>query len=328
MKKGLFIILLLITSIVTWAQQEQATVVFVRPANLQGASISYKFYVSDSAYFKLYDGTYYSMTLKPGKYTFSSKLPITSFELNAEPGRTYYYRPVLISGFFKSRFEVLLIDSFQGATFVSHGKLHNMRTPLPVPRIRFSAGLMGGFGFHERDILKTTDDRDVSFGFGGGGGVYAEAAYAFSKHLDIELAYAYISQGLNPPIKNGSLSFYRHVISLSPHFIIPIDGGARQRIRLGVGVDYSVNNQFEIRLEQIPGGIRDDQLYNNALGFNGSFMYEFHLTKEVSMHMGLRYSNIRYSFKSGDNYLPLDDFFAKPNGDALEVRFGLGFHLF
>lgn len=328
MKKMLFAIGLIAATLLAYAQQDQATVIFVRPANIQASSVSFKFYINDSSFFKLFDGTYYSMNLNPGKYTITTRHPYSSIELNVEAGRSYYYRPFLMAGFFSSSFEVLLIDSAQGASFVAKGKLHNMRTPLPVPRIRFNAGLMGGFGFHERDILKTAENEDVSFGFGGGGGVYAEVAYAFTKRLDIELAYAYISQGLNPPIKNGSLSFYRHVISLSPHLIIPIDGGSRQRIRLGAGVDFSVNNRFEIRLEQIQGGIKDNQLYNNAVGFNGSFIYESHLSKAVSVHVGLRYSNIRYSFKSGDNYYPLEDFFAKPNGEALEVRFGLGFHLF
>lgn len=304
-----------------------ATIIFYRNAVHSGSALSVKLKDNQGKVIRLYNHSYYVYQCKPGSYRFYINNQKGNYvDVHAKAGKTRYYRASVYSGFWSMEYEVLETDSAKAVQSLSKSTYLDMGKPLVRPRNRVGVTVAGGFGFSQKTVLSTTEGDDINMSFGGGGGFGGFVGRELTKHLDLEIAYRHFSSSLSPNIENGSMKFKRDIISITPAYIIPIDGGYTRRLKLGLGADIYLANTLEIDIAQIPKGFKDTWKYSDAFGYHISLMYEINPGPHWSLLYGVRYYAVNHSFSSGGSYFPTDDFFIKPNGSGLDFVFGAGFH--
>lgn len=327
MKKILTFVLLL-SCFTSFAQtnDSSATIIFFRRAASSGSAASIKIKDSVGTNIRLYNRSYYVHTCKPGRYKFTVNKKQASTIMTVEAGKTYYCMASIYAGFWSMSYDLEEVDSSKANYAFSRGKFLNMSEPLTRPANRVAVGVDAGFGLSTQAVMQTTEGDDVNFSYGGGFGFGLSAGREVSKHFDIELGYRFMSCGLSPSIDNGSIEFKRHVISFTPSWIIPIDGGYTQRLKLGGGLDVYLGNELDINTAKIPKGFNDTWKYNDAFGFHLRALYEINPSPHWSIFYGLKYYGVNYNFGSGGAYFPIDPFFEKPNGSGINILFGFGYH--
>lgn len=315
---------------VVQAQEAQSTdsarIVFMRPYAYVGTANLFKVKLADGSIIKLVSNSYYALNVVAGTFEFATVRSKTMGTLEVEAGRTYYVRAYFDKGFWVLTPELKLADSIWGRNLVREGKLKDMKKPLLRPLNRVGVILNAGPGFNDIAVIKTTNNLESSMGFAGGNGVSVQVGREVEKYLDIALSYSYMNRGLTPYIKNGTIDFSRHFVSLTPSFIIPIQGGYAQRIKIGGGVDFYFSNTLKNKTTGIPGGINDTWNYGQAVGYHAQLMYEVNLSEHFSMLWGISYYNVEYSFESGGLYKPVVDELSNPKGDGLSLKLGVNYH--
>lgn len=336
--KKLACLLLLILTVKTHAQTTNdslATIIFYRNGAHSGSAVSITLKDSLGTVIRLYNQSYFVYQCKPGDYRFSiNGRKWNNVYIKAKAGRTYYYKASVYSGLWSLQYNVEEADSVIANRSLLKKPHMDMNKPILRPKNRIGIAVGAGFGFDKRVMGTNMNGDDVSLSFGGGVGIGGYIGRELTKYLDLEIAYRHFAGGFSPSVKDASMDFSRHIISITPAFIIPIDGGYARRLKLGFGADIYLGSKLEIDIPSIPAtplnpavpGIKDTWKYGDAYGYHLSAIYEINPSQRWSFFMGGRYYAINYNFSSGTKYFPIDDFFVKPNGSGLDFVFGAGFH--
>jgi hypothetical protein len=331
MWKKLFNLIFLMWFIhVAYAGDNMGKVVFFREYSYQGAAINYKILNGDSTIVRLRNNAYYEYHCLPGKYEFHvDKFKNSGTGIMVEPGKTYYIRFGIRAGMWKMIPELLQVDSISAYPKIYQTKLRKQEhfdTPFERPKSRLGLNFNSGFGFQDTQLITTTDGGKSSLSAGGGTAVGLKYGYELNRSFDLAVDVFYQYSELMPRLKNGSINFGRGVFSVTPSYIIPIQGGDGRRIKAGAGFDYYFGNRMNFKTSSIPGGINDNWIYKNALGFHANFIYEINFSEKVSFNYGLKYYNVSYSFESGYKTYPLGQDLITPNGTGLDLMLGIFYH--
>jgi hypothetical protein len=191
-------------------------------------------------------------------------------------------------------------------------------------RIGFIIG--GGSGFQNIPFVQLTDGSESTISFGGGTAVEFEYGCEFNKHFDLAIDIGGQFSELSETVSNGSTSFTRSIISLTPAYILPIAGGDKMRLKFGAGIDMLYNAHLNFDLSQISGGFKDDWKYKGGVGEHVSIFFEFNTPKRFSFYAGGKWQNANYTFKSGGISHPTDNDVINPDGSGVYFLLGVNYH--
>lgn len=310
--------------------QEKSSIVLYRENIYQGSAVTYKINVNDTLLIRLKNASFYSFDAAPGEYAFRiNKSLQPELTVKVEENKAYYIRMGLKMTFWSSVPELILVDSLSALPVIRSGALReldggNMPVDRPDHRIGISFGV--GFGFENFPMFTTVDGDDSKVSFGGGFGVGIRYGYEFSRHFDLAGEAIYQSSGLRPYLKNASASFNRFMVSLTPSYIIPIDGGDGMRIKLGAGPDLFLSPELKIKGSKVAGGFNDTWSYGGTAGFHVTGIFEMNPSEKWSVIYGLKYYNAAYKFESGGVYAPMDNQLRTPDGSGIDLLFGFNYH--
>jgi hypothetical protein len=298
----------------------------IRPYYYLGFADANYFIFNDSLKLRFYNNTYYSMVLPIGKYKYILPSTKESDEITIDSAQHTYLLLQYGGGPWRYVPIAYNITQKKGDELMQNYRPKDIRRPLIRPTSRVAAYIGGGFGFNDIPVITTTDNRPVYIGFGGGFTAGLEFGNEVSKYFEMALGYRYVTRGLEPSIKNGSMTFSRHIFSASPTLIIPIQGGYMQRMKISTGLDFAIGNKLEIKTAGIPGGLNDTWKYKEAFGFHVKWVYEINYSDNVSQFFGIRYANMSYQFDKGMRTFPIDNKFIKPDAEAFEFLLGIQYH--
>ncbi len=305
-------------------------IVIYREYNYQGSAVSYKVFVGDSTLVKLKNNSYYEYSCLPGEYGIQiGNFKETKMNLKVEQNKTYYLRFGLRTGVWSAIPELLLVDSISAYPVINSGsirKLDEHNTPMIRPKNRFGLNLNGGFGFESTPMLTTIDGRESTISFGGGYAIGLKYGYEITKHLDLAIDLNYQVSDLNPNLRNADVSFRRGIISVTPSYIIPIDGGDAMRIKLGAGLDRYIGSELSLDLSELIWDFKEKWSYKSSLGYHVNAIFELNVSENWSFNYGLKWYNVAYTFKKGNNYYPTEQNLESPNGSGIDFLFGLYYH--
>jgi hypothetical protein len=191
---------------------------------------------------------------------------------------------------------------------------------------RIGVTIGSGEGFTTIPILTLINGTVASISFGGGTIVTLEYARKFNRHFETAMNIGGQFSQLDKSIVNGSMTFNRIILSLTPALVLPIGKKQRMCLKFGGGLDYLFGANLEFDFSQITGGIKDKWKYNEALGEHICINYELNTKKRFSFNFGLKAYNASYSFKSGNLSYPVDDRMKNPSGAGIDFNFGFNFN--
>lgn len=311
------------------AQQDSMTrIIFYRPKNMQGSGLAFRIQLNEKQHFLLHDNSFYVYDAPPQTYQFYDKRsPKNKLTLKAEAGKTYYVRALLVMGFWSTSTELLLVDSVSATPYLTNGKMKDLRLPLIRPLNRIGIVVQAGGGFDQMGVLMATNGERINLSFGGGIGVNAYFGREVSKHLDLSGGVFYQSSSLTPYVKNASMDFNRFGVALTAAWIIPIQGGYRQRLKLGAGPDLYLNNSLKINTSQVAGGFNDTWEYKKTTGFHVNLNYELNLSDHFSFVYGVQYSHAGFDYQKSSVRMPVNgNPLTSPDGSAIYFRMGFNVH--
>ena len=305
-------------------------IIFYRDHKFQGSAISYKVYVNDSMVIKLKDNSFYSYSCTPGEYDIMiNKIPSTKIHLNIKTGETYYLRFELIMGVLTNKLDFIVVDSISAYPIINNSSIRELdiiNTPLKRPKNRAGINIGGGGGFESFPMFITQDGKESKISFGGGLTMGIKYGHEFSKHFDVAADLIYKYSELSPTLNNADVSFERAIISITPSYIIPIDGGDAMRLKLGCGPDLYCSSIFTIEGARISGGFNDKWIYESTLGFHTKLSYELNLSLNWSFNYELNWYIVNYDFKSSDDRYPTVPKLKQPNGTGIDFAVGIEYH--
>ena len=309
---------------------EKSSIVLYRENIYQGSAVTYKINVNDTLLIRLKNASFYSFDAAPGEYAFRiNKSLQPELTVKVEENKAYYIRMGLKMTFWSSVPELILVDSVSALPVIRSGELRELdgsNLPVDRPDHRIGISLGVGFGFENFPMFTTVDGDDSKVSFGGGFGVGIRYGYEFSRHFDLAGEAIYQSSGLRPYLKNASASFNRFMVSLTPSYIIPIDGGDGMRIKLGAGPDLFLSPELKIKGSKVAGGFNDTWSYGGTAGFHVTGIFEMNPSEKWSVIYGLKYYNAAYKFESGGVYAPMDNQLRTPDGSGIDLLFGFNYH--
>lgn len=115
--KRIILLLLCIVAFTLSAQDapKTATVHFYRYKQFQGSALNPSVYCDGIALARIENGKYFDAQIAAGKHTFYSEDKQAGAVLVLEPGKEYYFRTDLQTGFWKGHFRLTLVQAEQGA---------------------------------------------------------------------------------------------------------------------------------------------------------------------------------------------------------------------
>jgi len=304
-------------------------VIIYRENNYQGSAISYKVFANDSLLVRLKNNSYYVYDCSPGEYDFLiDKKELSKVHFNVEKGKTYYLKFDMHIGFWTAVPGFLLVDSISATPIIYNSSmklLGRYNTPYIRPKSRIGINIGVGAGFENNDMFEMENGKMSTFSYGGGVAYGLKYGYEFNKHLDLALDINYQRNDLSPLLTNASVSFSKTIFSITPSYIIPINGGDNMRLKLGAGVDYSMSNSFTIKSDGL-GGFNDTWKYKNAYGYHASINYELNVSDNWSFNYGFKFYNIKYEFTSSNNSIPIVRKLIRPNASGFDFLCGIYYH--
>ncbi|MCU0441289.1 MAG: hypothetical protein MUE96_02735 [Bacteroidia bacterium] len=327
MKKITFIAILHAFCFTVLAQQ--STLVLIRPDNHFASSQRAKVFVKDSVVkpLCLYNNSYAIQKLKGDTIQLyeasSSRKPLV---VAPTPGATVYGLVTVWPGFWSVQTELNLIDSQKAQGYLLNPKILDLRKPLTRPMMRVGIELGAGFGLNDFAIIQTTEGDESKLGYGGGIMYGLMVGNQFTNHFDLELSYRYADRGLTPHLENASIHFTRHLVNITPSFVIPIQGGYYQRVRVGGGLTMAFDAKQKWNTSELQTGFKDTWIYDNAVGYHATLVYELNFAKNFSSYMGLRYTDITYAFKQSAIAVPVIDKLTNPRGNSIDLLIGFSYH--
>lgn len=316
--------ILLGVTLVDAQEQKPASIILFRTGSPLAHTVIYKVHLNDTQFVRLMNRSKYPFELPAGEYTFRAE---NKLKVKFESGKNYYIRLIPIMGFWSTTAELMLVDSQSASTYLGTTEMRDLRKPLIRPLNRFGIAVMFGPGTDNITMGQTGDGQNITMSFGGGGGVKAHFGREFSKHLDLSGAFLYQSSSLIPNVKNASMSFSRMGASFTAAYIIPIQGGHYQRLKLGVGPDMYLKNVLKFDLSQVDSGKKDTWQYKKETGFHVNAIYEGNIGDHFSFLYGLEYAYVKFAFQSGNTLIPTSVSPLKtPNGSAVNFLIGFNVH--
>jgi hypothetical protein len=325
-----FIVILCFLSSLTSQDSIASRIIVFREPNYAGAALSYKIFINNQMVVRLRNNTYYEYYCPPGQYSvFLRENPNNKVSINVEEGQTYYVKFGMIMKFFGVIPELVPVEAQWANEAIERNnmiKIDESNKPIKRPRNRIGLNFNLGIGFKQIPMAYTTNGDESNISFGGGLAFGFKYGYEFSKHFDFATDINYQISSLSPSIGNGSVSFSRWNLSVTPSLIIPIDGGYAMRLKLGGGLNYNFTPILKIDLNDIASGFNDSWKYKSALGYHFSLIWEVNYTESFSAILGLKYINVQYEFESSrDNRIPALDL-RRTDGQGLDMVFGVYYH--
>jgi hypothetical protein len=191
---------------------------------------------------------------------------------------------------------------------------------------RIGLTIGGGSGFQNTPVVELTDGTEATISFGGGTLIEFEYGYEFNKHFDLTLNIGGQFSELSQTVDNGSITFNRSIISLTPSYILPIVAGERMRLKFGAGIDWLYNSELNLDLSKVSGYSQDDWKYSGGFGEHVSIIFEYSTPKRFSFIAGLKLQNANYKFKSGGTMHPTDNDLINPKGSGIDFLLGVNYH--
>lgn len=319
MKKLIFIIAMICLGQAVKASDQQTRIIFYRDYNYNGSAVSFRVYANDQMLIRIRNNSYYTWDCQPGLYTLTIDKGLEPFTLQVDEGQTYYVRVGLRTGLWQTNTEMLLVDPQSAVPALQYGSMRELQPgPWVRPKNRLGLSLIAGFGFNSFDMFMLENNKESSLSFGSGVGIAARYGYEFGRHFDLMAGYQYHSGGLVPAIENGTASFRRSRLSLTPSGIIPLQGGDNMRLKLGAGIDYYTGGYLKIESAGIPGGFNDTWDYKNALGFHIAMVYEMNPSENWTMDMGLRWNTVNHEINT-NRFRAFDPGMMQPSGSGIDL---------
>jgi hypothetical protein len=207
----------------------------------------------------------------------------------------------------------------------THDKVRQDVTTNNKFKNRIGLIMCGGGGFQNIPFVELTDGTIATISFGGDYAVQFEYGYEVNKYFDLAINIGGQFSELSQTVSNGSASFNRSIVSLTPSYILPIAGGDKMRFKFGAGIDLLYNAELNFDLSKVSGGTKDDWKYNGGLGGHLSIIFEILTPKRFSFNAGIRYQNANYEFKSGAHSYPTDNDLKNPNGSGIYILLGVNY---
>jgi len=107
----------------TDAQASKATVYVYRYKQFVGSALSPSVWCDQTELARIENGRYFTVTLDPGKHTFSSNDKQSGIELDAKAGQEYFVRVEIASGMMKGHGRLTLVAPEQGGYELKSSKL-------------------------------------------------------------------------------------------------------------------------------------------------------------------------------------------------------------
>ncbi len=305
---------------------EPALVFFYRLPNYVGSGIKMKILANNEPVIMLKNGSYYQHSFSPGEYNFSCKMgPESSLKISLEPGKTYYIKGYINTGFWSAIPILELVDSLAGQAVIESKSLRPLiYETISTERYKSRLGLTmgGGAGFEKMALFIDEDGKDVNLSTGGGVAIGAEAGREISRHFDLSFNVFYQSGTLSRSLKNASASFGRMGFNLTPAFIIPVKGGDYYRFRLGGGPGlYSLGTMNINALKA--GGDKYKYKYNAQFGLHASFLFDSDFSEHGSFYFGLKYYSVNYEYiPSQSSHINPGIEISNPRGSGLDFSMG------
>lgn len=191
---------------------------------------------------------------------------------------------------------------------------------------RICINIVEGSGFKNIPVAKSADGTETSISFGGGSGVELEYAYEFYKHFGLAFDIGVQLSELDIPMSNGSMSFSREFLSVTPSFILPFGRRKIMNLKFGGGIDWIFNAKLKMKLSKITGGIDDNWKYKNALAEHLSIIYELKTGRRFSFNAGFKLYNANFTFDSGGLYYPNGGDLKNADGSGFDIILGANYH--
>jgi hypothetical protein len=334
--KKFFVLFLLFLGFLKFSlagEYPKAKIYIYRQNNFYASGVSYKIFANDSLIVRLKNNSYVIYDCLPGDYIFSiNKLSENSIKFKVENGKTYFIKFNVNMGFWSTKPELLLLqDTTLALSQINNEKLKlitdNPRLPFIRPKSRIGVNLAFGGGLHSTAMFYTNVG-NASLSSGGGYGIGAKYGYEITNYLDIALDFNYQFSFLIPYLNNATSTFKRGYISITPSYIIPLQDGERMRLKIGGGYDYYFDNMVIIGGINVPnGGFNDTWKYDKTSGWHACVNYELNFSDKMSLNFGVKYYNVKYSFKSSSLMIPSDDSGLKnPDGSGVDILMGVFYH--
>jgi hypothetical protein len=326
------LLLLLFTTALFSNDVVPAKIIFYREYNYQGSLVTFRMYDKDSMLIRLKNNSYFVYQCTPGVHTLRmNEYRETNMQLNVEAGKTYYLRTAIRMGMWVGIPELILVDSLSAAPALKYGGMKQImdNTPCVRPKSRIGLNVNVGGGFQNSDLFTLSNGDKSSLSFGGGYAFGVKYGYELNKKLDLSFDLNYQESELRPYLSDVKFAFERTVLSVTPAYIIPLDGGDAMRLKVGGGIDYYSGNSLTFETSKMPGGFDDTWQYNNALGYHFSVVWEMNPTENWSLNYGLKLYDVGYSFKSGLMSKPSgssSNTFYNPSGSGIDLTCGFYYH--
>ncbi len=305
-------------------------IVFYREYNYYGSAISYKIFVNDSMVVKLKNNSFFVYNCLPGDYDIEiNKFKEPKLHLKVEKGKTYYLKFGIRMGVWSGIPELILVDSVSAYPTISSGSMRELNNNIPLvrPKNRFGLNINIGGGFERIPMIEMDNGKEAKISFGGGFGIGIKYGHEFNKHFDLALDLNYQFSLLSPTLKNADISFKRGFVSITPSYILAIDGGDAMRLKFGGGLDYYWGTLLTIESSEVSGGFDDEWKYRSSLGYHVNVIFELNISDNWSVNYGLNWYNVGYEFKSSRNFFPTDNNKLKqPDGSGIDFLFGFYYH--
>ena len=197
------------------------------------------------------------------------------------------------------------------------------------PLNRIGVTMQFGPGFESHELFEMTDGRDATLSFGGGFGIGFLYGHEVGKSFDLSLEMTFKNSSLTPVLQNAEASFSRMSFSFTPAYIIPLNGGERARIKLGLGPDFYISNIFTIKGSKVVDGFDDEFTYKSTLGFHLNAILEANITERWTIVLGMEWYNVSYEYENSLNgrRSPTSSGGLKnPSGSGFDLIMGLNYH--
>lgn len=278
---------------------------------------------------KLENYSYYEYSCKTGLYTIETgRTNSPGYYMDATKAKTYYVELRPFEYGLANQIQFIESDSsVYPVIYNSPMKRLEPRISLYMrPRTRIGLTTSMGAGFNSMDMIEMENGKMSKFSYGGGFAIRLRFGYEPNDITDFCFEYSFQQSNLVPEISNGSMSFSKNLISLTPSLVIPVDPRNTMRFKLGAGLDYYFSNKLELELSQIPGGFNDEWIYEKAIGYHGRIIFEFNYSEVFSMYFGLKICTANYQFQSGGMYYPTSSEMTNPSGAGIDFEYGINFH--
>ena len=327
----LFIIAFCATRVVSGQQEQQgnATVYFYRLPTYVGSANRMTITSNNLPIIRLKNGHFFKLEIQPGDYTFSVAFgSVSSVRIKAEAGKEYFIKCYINMGFWSGIPIMELTDPVSGkSTIDGNGLLQQPPEPIslkPKPS-RIGVFMSAGIGFERYPWFQDNKGSEITLSTGGGYSIGAEYGYRFSRYFDLAATIGFEGSTLSKEVNNADGSYNRMAVTLTPALVIPVRGGSILNLRLGAGPGYYSFGSMKIDATQVNGD-KFTLHYNNSAGFQALFAFNAKFAERASMELGMRYTNVRYKFRSSDPAGTVNDpKLLNPDGSGLAFYLGYYF---